>query len=197
MLVVHLARHGTHDEVGRVLSGRSEIALNAAGQAEASGLAAMTQEARLPVTRIISSPRCRARQTAVPASKQLELPIETAPALDEIDFGGFTGRSFAQLDGDPLWQRWNAERHTARCPGGETMAEASGRAADFLFALPAQEGAVLCVTHCDVIRGLVACLLGLPFHTMFMFGCDPGSVTTLGIAPGVVQVIGLNRRDRL
>ena len=61
-------------------------------------------------------------------------------------------RSFAALEDDPAWRRWNEERGLARCPGGETMAEAVARSCDFLFSLP--PGEAICVTHCDVIRAL-------------------------------------------
>ncbi len=41
--------------------------------------------------------------------------VEKVEDLDEIDFGTFTGRSFADLDGDPDWRTWNEDR--ANAPG--------------------------------------------------------------------------------
>ena len=120
-----------------------------------------------------------------------------APALDEIDFGAFTGRAFAELGGDPDWARWNAERATARCPGGETMDEAVERAARYLAALPPEACPALCVTHCDIVRGLVARQLGLGLGSLFAFDCDPASRTTVQIADdGGWRVVALNERVR-
>lgn len=191
-----LARHGTHAEVGHVLSGRSEIGLAPAGETQARRLAEWLE--RTPLASIHVSPRARTRQTAGPVATKRGLTPVPAPALDEIDFGAFTGRSFATLDADPDWQRWNAQRDTARCPGGETMTEAVARAWDYLHALPATAMPALCVTHCDVIRGLVARHLGLPFTAIYGFDCDPGSVTTLVLndpaAGAGARLVALNER---
>ncbi|WP_085810767.1 histidine phosphatase family protein [Sphingomonas sp. TZW2008] len=183
-----LLRHGTHDEVGRVLSGRSEIALNAAGHAQAC--AAATMLARTPLAAVHTSPRQRCRETAAALGGDACI----TPALDEIDFGRFAGRSFQALDGDPAWHRWNAERDRFRCPGGETMTEAVDRAAAFLATLPDDDRATLCVTHCDIIRGLVVRALGLSFDRMFALPCDPGSLTRLTLEHGALRLVTLNVR---
>lgn len=192
--LVLLARHGTHAEVGRVLSGRSEIALDARGEQEAAALA--QHLAAVPLSAIYTSPRRRTRDTAAAVAHARGLPVQAAPALDEIDFGRFTGASFAALAADPGWRMWNERRGTARCPGGETMREATARALDLLTAL--EPGVTLCVTHCDVIRGLVVHWLGLGFERMFQLGCDPGSVTTLALDDeGGATLVALNERPRL
>lgn len=185
---VLLARHGTHAEVGHVLSGRSEIGLADTGRVQADALA--RRLAGTGLAAIHASPRRRTQETAAAVAQVTGLPVQPAPALDEINFGAFTGRSFGELDGDADWQRWNAERATARCPGGETMAEAVARAWHFIHAL--NDAPVLCVSHCDVIRGLVAQALGLDYGAMFRFDCDPGSLTTLAIGGGGVRVVTVN-----
>lgn len=173
-----------------MLSGRSGIALDARGIAEADALAAAL--AATPIAAIHSSPRQRAQQTAAAIARGRALPVATAPALDEIDFGRFTGRSFAALAGDPDWARWNAQRGTARCPGGETMAEAAARAWRFVDGLGA--GVTVCVTHCDIVRALVCDLLGLGYARMFRIDCDPASVTELAFAPDDRRLVASNRR---
>jgi ribonuclease H / adenosylcobalamin/alpha-ribazole phosphatase len=176
-----LARHGSHDELGRVLSGRSEIALNAAGRAEAEALAEMLAglAGDSAVATLHTSPRLRTRQTAEPVAQALGRVAVVAPALDEIDFGAFAGRPFAELDAEPAWHRWNAERATARCPGGETMAEAVGRMAEWIDRLPADAFPTVLVTHCDLIRGLVATRMGMGLQRLLDLSCDPGSLTVL------------------
>ncbi len=189
---VHLVRHGTHAEVGRVLSGRSEIALDGRGTAEARALADALDG--LPIASLHSSPRRRARDTIAPLAARRALEVQIVAALDEVDFGGFTGRNFAELEDDAAWRQWNAERGDARCPGGETMAEASARATAWLRAIPAASSPALCVTHCDVIRGLVVQALGLPFDRIFDLDCDPASVTTLELGEGRTRIVSLNQR---
>ena len=190
----HLIRHGSHQEVGKVLSGRSEIALDEAGRHDAEALIEMF--AGLPVASIHCSPRRRAWETALPLAKSRGLAIQRTDALDEIDFGTFTGRAFAVLAEDADWYRWNAERGEARCPGGETMREAVVRARDYLFSLPDEALPAICVTHCDIIRGVVAELLGMGLERIFSLECDPGSVTTLALEAGNTRLVSLNARAR-
>jgi len=190
MGVIYLARHGRHAEVGRVLSGRSPIALDAEGRAEAEALAERLGHEAL--ASIHSSPRLRALETAEPLARRQGLEARIAPELDEVDFGLFSGRSFADLDGDADWRRWNAERDTFRCPGGATMVEASARALDFLRALPPEETPALCVSHCDIIRGVVASVLGLTFDRIFAFDCAPGSLTRIAFDGEQARLLSLN-----
>jgi probable phosphoglycerate mutase len=189
---VILVRHATHTEVGLVLSGRSEIPLDGRGKREVDALAVALDGT--PIASIHSSPRARARQTAAPIAERRALPIKVVASLDEIDFGTFTGRSFAELAPDPDWRRWNAERATARCPGGETMAEACERALSYLRAIGRQDAPALYVTHCDIIRALVVRALGTGFDRMLEFDCDPASCTTLEIGDRDMRIIALNER---
>ena len=191
---VLLVRHGTHAEVGRVLSGRSEIALDARGRREAEALALALESTA--IASLHTSPRTRARETIAPVAARRALPITVTDSLDEIDFGDFTGRSFAALDADADWRRWNAERATARCPSGETMMEASERALAYLRGIAVNDSPALCVTHCDIIRALAVRALGLGFDRLLAFDCEPASCTTLAIGDGELRIIALNERVR-
>lgn len=190
MPLLHLVRHAHHAEVGRVLSGRSGIGLDAEGLKQADSLVAALAGAT--ISRIYSSPRPRALQTAAPIAEARNLTVQPVAELDEIDFGGFTGSSFAALDGRADWHEWNARREVARCPAGETMNEAVARASTFLFALADEEEASLCCTHSDIIRGVTAHVLGLPMNRIFQLECDPASITTLSIEDGDVRLVTLN-----
>lgn len=185
-----LVRHGSHAELGRRLSGRSEIPLDAQGRGEAEALAEGLD--RIPLASLHVSPRRRALDTIAPLAKRRRVEAQVAPALDEIDFGAFAGCDFTSLENQAEWRRWNAERATARCPGGETMAEAASRATDYLLALPAAAFPALCVTHCDIIRGIVAEQIGLGFDRMFSFDCAPASVTTLALEGERMRLVTLN-----
>lgn len=180
MTLVHLVRHAAHGEVGHVLTGRrAGIALGSAGQAEAEALA--RRLARRPLDAVRTSPRERCRQTAEAIAAPHGLAVEEDDDLDEIDFGRFSGRSFEDLSDDPAWLAWNRDRATARCPDGETMAEAATRMARALdrAARRAHVREIVLVTHADMIRAAVAAVLGLPLEAIFRFDVDPASVTTV------------------
>ena len=197
---VLLARHGHHDELGVVLSGRSEIALNAAGIAAAERLA--RRLADVPLAAIRSSPRRRCRETAAIVAAERDVPVMVDDAFDEIDFGCWSGRRFDELAGDAGWQHWNAARSTASTPAGDTIAAAAARATNAVIALakaaatPAAAAPVLCVSHADVIRGIVAAALGLPFDRLTAFDLDPGSLTALEVDGGAIRVVSLNEQPR-
>lgn len=190
-LTVILARHGTHDEVGHVLSGRSEIALNGIGRDQAERLA--RRLSRISIAKVYTSPRRRARETAKVIASRFDLEPIKVDALDEIDFGEWAGQRFADLEADPRWQFWNAARGRASTPGGETMAIATARSLRHLGACD-DLGVILCVSHCDVIRGLTAHYLGLDADHLLSFDIDPASITTIQLYQGLVKIVAINER---
>ena len=192
---IHLVRHCTTNDVGRVLTGRrAGVPLSAEGRAHATRVA-QDIVARDSVAAIYTSPRQRTRETAEVIADRLGLTVEVAEALDEVDFGDWSGRSFAELDGDAEWRHWNAARSRARAPGGETMGEAVARVVAFVGSVAASRpaGPVMCVTHCDIIRGVIAHHLGLDLDRLLRFEVDPGSVSTIVVGDWGGKVTMVNR----
>jgi broad specificity phosphatase PhoE len=170
-----LVRHCRHADVGERLTGRGEDGgLTQAGQVEAAALA--ERLAAEPVTHIYSSPRRRARETAAAIADRHGVTVRITDAIDEIDFGPWTGQRFADLDGTPDWDRWNRERASARVPGGESMGEALARARDLIERVDCA-GTSVFVTHCDIIRALLCWQDGRAFGALFDYDVPPGSVT--------------------
>lgn len=190
-----LVRHAAHVELGRILSGRRrDVALSSDGleQAEIVGDLLAVE----PLAAVYSSPRERAYYTARSIAEPLDLKVQIADGLDEVDFGDWTGMSFDDLEGDPAWSEWNEVRGSARPPNGESMAEAVDRAAAALEAIAAgHAGATIaCVSHCDIIRGLIARYLGLPLDNMLRFDTDPASVSRLALGNWGARIMTVNER---
>ncbi len=140
----------------------------------------------------MTGPLARAQETAAPIAAALDVEPFVTPALDEIDFGGWTGRRFDELRGDPSWHAWNTGRAAACPPGGETMAAAQARVAALLADLAASGRDAVLVSHCDVIRAAVLSVLGLSLDAYARFDIAPASITTLALWPGGGKVTGLN-----
>ncbi len=175
-----LVRHGAHVHLDRVLSGREpDVTLSEAGYAQARRAAARLRE-RAPVA-VETSPVERAYETGRAIADFADVGLHVREQLNEIDFGAWTGRSFAELAGDPAWDRWNQERATSRPPGGESMEEAQTRVVTHLAAVARErEGrTVVLVTHADVIRAAVCHVLELELGAFWRFDVDPASATTL------------------
>ena len=189
----YLVRHGAHGEYGERLSGRAgQSSLSEAGQLQADPLARWA--GRADVEAVQASPRRRTQQTATIVATARKLAVETVDALDEVDFGDWNGRSFAELEEDPLWHEWNSRRATAATPGGERMGEAVARTVAHLeqAATGPNQGPVMLVTHCDIIRGVIAFYLGLSLDHILRFDIDPGSVSTIEVGAGQARIIRIN-----
>lgn len=150
----------------------------------------------LPIAAVYSSPRERAWHTAREIAEPHGLEVEVAKGLEEIDFGEWTGARFSDLEGDEAWQQWNEARGSARCPGGESMAEAVDRSRDALERIASGHdgGTVVAVTHCDIIRGVLAHYLGIPLDNILRFDVDPASISALQLGRWGARVKSINER---
>ncbi len=186
-----LIRHARHADYGNRLSGRSDTILTALGLREAELLG--ERLAGRGVAAVQSSPRRRAGETASAIARHARVAVETVDALDEIDFGGWSEKSFLALEQDPGWRAWNTVRGSARPPGGESQREATARAVAHIEAQAASGGETIAmVTHCDIIRGVVCHYLGLPFDNLLRFDIDAASVSSLSVGTWGARVTGMN-----
>jgi broad specificity phosphatase PhoE len=189
-----LVRHAAQDDVGHVLAGRMPgVHLGPAGRAQAAELGQRLK--REPVHAIHTSPRERTRETAdaIAAAVGLGRP-DIVEALDEIDFGAWSGKTFDALNDDPDFRRWNATRSLARAPGGESMLDVQRRILAHMERVMAEAGerTVVLVSHADVIKGIVAHVLGLPVDAWWRFEISPASVTRLVMADWGARLVALN-----
>jgi probable phosphoglycerate mutase len=189
-----LVRHSVHALLGRILIGRAPgVPLSDAGRSQARCVA--EHLAREGVTAVQSSPRERARETAEIIAERIGVPVQIIPEIDELDVGEWTGRPFAELDTDSRWQRWNAERDTARSPGGESMAEVEDRVMGHLrrLSVPGSAERVALVSHAEIIRTAVLRCLGLPFSAFTRIEIDPATISTFVLGASGPEVLAFNQ----
>ncbi len=190
-----LIRHAAHIHLDRVFSGRMpEVPLSETGREQARRLA--TSLSPEPIGRVIASPLDRTRETAQAIADTHGLAVETDKSLREIDLGDWTGRTLDGFGDDPEWRAWNTQRGTARIPGGETMAEATGRIVGLLNRLAHEpaDATIAIVSHSDMIRGAVAHVLGLPLDNLLRFDIHPASVTRVVWGDWGAKLTSLNER---
>jgi broad specificity phosphatase PhoE len=170
------------------------VALSREGLEQAAIVADLLSTA--PIAAVYSSPRERAWYTARDIAEPHDLSVTISEGLDEVDFGEWSGRPFAELGGDPAWQAWNEARGSARAPGGETMAEAVTRAVAALAEMAREHDGetIVAVSHCDIIRGVIAHHLGLPLDHLLRFDVDPASVSRVAIGAWGARIISVNER---
>jgi len=178
--VLLLVRHGeTEGNAARRLLGRRESPLTARGRAEATALAAVLG----PVSRLVSSPLRRARDTA--GALGLDVPLEIDERWIEVDYGELEGRPLGDVPAE-LWRRWRADP-TFRPPGGESLAEVGVRvraACDELFARRGAgaraETDVVVVSHVSPIKAAVAWALGTGDEVVWRLQLATASITRIG-----------------
>ena len=190
---LHLVRHGHTDALGRTLTGRAPgVELNAHGHASAE--AAARAMAGLRVDRVLTSPQPRTRQTAAHFAAVLGIAVETSGALDEVDFGAWAGQDFAALDGKPAWRRWNRLRSLAPSDGGETMLAVQARVTALVQQLhqAGPHGAFLLVSHADVLRALLAHLLGAPIDLMQRLDLSPAGRSIVTVTDDDIRIEAVN-----
>jgi probable phosphoglycerate mutase len=188
-----LIRHAAHDLLGRTLVGRApEVRLSTAGAHEAEALA--ERLAGSAVRALYSSPRERARDTAAPIAARLGVPVEIAPELDEIDFGDWTNRAFAELDELEPWRRFNQFRSGTPCPNGESALDVQARFLRLVERLSTThaEHWVALVSHGDVIRAALAHYLGIHLDLFQRLEISPASVSILRVGPYGPEVLLVN-----
>jgi ribonuclease H / adenosylcobalamin/alpha-ribazole phosphatase len=191
--VVYLVRHAACASVGRGLAAeRPDPGLDARGIDQARVLASRLSS--LPLDAVVSSPRERARQTAAALAKPRGLEVRLADGFREIGFGEWAGRSFAELAERPGWNRWNSFRSFERPPGGESMAEVQARAVGEIerIAEAWPDGTVAVVSHADVIKAVLAYVLGMPIDFHARLEILPASVSVVQLGSWGAKVHRLN-----
>ena len=105
------------------------------------------------------SSRRRTRETAQLLFPEAE--ITEVKALDEMDFGEFEGKNYADLQSDPRYTQWVEGGCISACPGGESREEFSLRVCaafeDIVHKLHARgEKSAVFVVHGGTIMAIMA-----------------------------------------
>jgi broad specificity phosphatase PhoE len=170
-----LVRHGRPDEDGAETPNNPP--LNEVGWRQAQATARLLGSEG--ITRIVTSPLRRARETAEPLAKGLRLAIETIDLWAEADRGASRYRSTETLraDGGEAWSRFLAD--PIGYLGGDPASFRDGvlAALDATVAKEAPTARVAVFTHGLPINIVLAHALGLDSITRFLVGY--GSVTRL------------------
>jgi probable phosphoglycerate mutase len=175
-----LVRHGaTEHSAAMRFSGRNDLPLDAAGEAQAAALALRLKGVRHART-VVTSPLPRARQTAEAIAAAAGLGVETNDDLIETDFGAWEGLTYAEVAErypDQL-REWQRSPDVAP-PDGEpfsAVGRRARRASDAIIAAHPGETVVV-VSHVTPIKSLVQLALDAPPIALFRIHLDTASVS--------------------
>lgn len=190
-----LIRHATCEHMDEMLLGRTvDAPLDAQGVRQARVTARALRHRGGMV--IMASPRRRAQQTAAAIAVMTGGKVVSADAIDEIDFGRWSGQTFAQLAGDADWRHWNEHRSSAATPSGERIADVQARMLRQLGRwqddFPGRVIAI--VTHAEVIRAALMHWLDAPIDGYGRLAIDPASYSTVSLGDWGTRIEGINQR---
>jgi broad specificity phosphatase PhoE len=192
-MILFLIRHGRTDWLGKKLAGRLPgISLNADGQREAEQLAEAFSQIALQA--VYASPLERARETAAPFARRRRVEVTLVDALQEVDFGELTGKTFEELDTMDVWKHMHAHPSLGAFPGGESLIGVQKRAVEWVDRITGSSNLqyVAAVSHSDTIRLLLAHYLSIPLDSLKTLVIDPASVSILRFDKNAVRLLGAN-----
>jgi probable phosphoglycerate mutase len=193
-----LVRHGeTVWHAENRYAGRSDVPLTPRGHEQAATLARWAVDAGLDA--VLTSPLCRARETAGPTCAALGLDARVEARLVEADFGNGEGRTREEMR-ESFPEALAAFMTHPACrplPGGESGADAVARATPALAEAVAAhpDGRVLVVAHQTLLRLLLCSMLGIPLdHYRRVFPRLEGTARTVvrPAAEGPAALLRLN-----
>jgi probable phosphomutase (TIGR03848 family) len=198
MSLLALVRHGITDQTGKRLYGRrAGVHLSDRGREQAREAA--DRLAPLRPAAVYSSPLERCMETAEPIARACRREVVELPEVLEVDYGAWAGRSFPALRRTALWRRVHTEPSAVRFPDGESLVETQRRAVEALREAAGRHGrgAVVVVTHGDVIRLAVAHFVGMHMDLYHRLEVGPGSVTVVALDRGGPRLLRLGDTGRL
>ena len=179
------------------LQGRSDLPLDAQGQAQALRLGA--HFASRPLRAIFTSQLQRSRQTAAAIAHGDVRPgrLVIEPGLAEMSLGAWEGLTPDEIDRrfDRAYERWQARPSTVSIPDAEPLPAFRARARGALARIAAQvgEGAFVVVSHGGVIASLLADVLDADYDVMLRrVRLDNAGITALELDAGLPHVCWIN-----
>ena len=153
------------------------------------------------ITKVVASPLTRTRETAQAVAKWHDgLEVEIQPEIIETNHGEWEGEEVAAIK--EKWptefEMWQVAPSHVQFPNGESFEETRTRVLNWWREFhPTVRGAVVVVTHDNILRTLITDTLGMHPDLMWRFELQPTAVTTIKVTDGKVKVGTINNTNHL
>jgi probable phosphoglycerate mutase len=187
-----LVRHGECNHVNRYLAGRAAgIHLNEKGKNDITELGYYLSRYR--IDKIYTSPMERTIETAQLINRKMGMEIIIDERLNEIEYGGWTGKYFTDLEECDAWKEFNCNRLIYRIPGGEMFSEVENRMVSFVLEHQSDKHTVnIVVSHSDPIKCLLSYWGGIPIEIFNRIEIATASMSIIIISQYDAQITGIN-----
>ena len=178
-----------------ILAGRADgVVLTEQGVSQSEDLAKRLAGSK--ISKVHTSPLERCHLTIAPLVKSI--PSKDRPKivvnndLSEVDYGKWTGKKLSTLYREKLWKVVQNRPSAMYFPAGEGLAHVQARAMRAVHSAAAEGGLQLLVSHGDVIKSIVAAVLGTHLDNFQKIVIDPASITVLDFDGTDFRVLTLN-----
>lgn len=197
MSIFLLIRHGNSEAVDYIPGRAPGVHLSKTGKQQAKELAENLTSIQIDM--LISSPLDRTIETAHFIAEKKSLFTEVNEAFLEIEFGEWTGKSFAELEKDTQWKNFHTFRAGTKIPLGELITETQNRFVTEIIALRKlhPEKTIAIVSHGDPIRAAICYFTGIPLNMMLGITIGTASVSVLEINEWGSTLHCLNHKGKM
>jgi probable phosphomutase (TIGR03848 family) len=178
-----------------ILAGRADgVVLTDEGVSQSEDLAKRLAGSK--ISKVHTSPLERCHLTIAPLVKSI--PSKDRPKivvnedLSEVDYGKWTGKKLSALYREKLWKVVQNRPSAMYFPAGEGLAHVQARAMRAVHSAAAEGGLQVLVSHGDVIKSIVAAVLGTHLDNFQKIVIDPASITVLDFDGTDFRVLTLN-----
>jgi len=178
-----------------ILAGRADgVVLTEQGVSQSEDLAKRLTGSE--ISKVHISPLERCHLTIAPLVKSIpsrDRPkIVVSEDLSEVDYGKWTGKKLSALYREKLWKVVQNRPSAMYFPAGEGLAQVQVRAMRAVHSAATEGGLQVLVSHGDVIKSIVAAVLGTHLDNFQKIVIDPASITVLDFDGTDFRVLTLN-----
>ena len=177
-MLLYLIRHGRTDwNDERRIMGVGPMPLNDEGRRMVRQLADALSGDRIPL--VYTSTVARAMETAEILAERWGARIVEEPRLNESNYERWVGRRYSELTDDPDFELYSSRPSASNFSSEENMLDVQKRALEAVerIAREADGGVAAAVSHSDVIKPVVAHLLGMELDSMHRLSIANASST--------------------
>ena len=193
--IVLLIRHGQTPTTGKVLPGRTRgLYLSERGKIQAQEVAARLDGLELDA--VYSSPMERAQETAAPTVAAHHEQLLVDAALNECDFGAWTGQKLSELNKLKEWKEVQNSPSSFRFPDGESFSEMQDRVVEAVSTIAKRHpsGVIAAFSHADTIKAAVAFFMGTPLDSFQKIHIDTASISAVEFTKEGPRMLVTNSR---
>ena len=189
---IYLLRHGHSTANAKsILAGRDvSVSLSPRGIEQAQ--AVMHELGERKFAKIYSSPMPRCLESLLPIAKKSKLKIEKDDGLIEMEYGDWSGKKLLMLSRKKMWSEIQARPSLVRFPNGESFLEMQSRALESIKTMAVPGSEILVCSHGDLIKAIVAGLVGLHLDNFQRLTIDPASITVIDMFAESAQIRLMN-----